>query len=158
MSSFVAFWHAADRPRRVLLATLAAAVVLVAGLLLGAPALHAAIARAEHDVARSRSMLQIARERIAESQGLAQAAAPARAGSVRAAVERVFARHALQANPADGGTAEGRFTAVVARGRFDAIVNALDALARDEGVRLVEGTLTALVDPGAVRAELTFQR
>ncbi len=41
---------------------------------------------------------------------------------------------------------------------FDALVGALDALAKADGLRAVEATLTARVDPGTVRAELTLAR
>ena len=43
-------------------------------------------------------------------------------------------------------------------GRFDTLVAAVAAVSRDDGLRPVEGTLTARVEPGTVRAELTFAR
>ena len=103
--------------------------------------------------------LAIARERIAETEALARAAsAPASTADIRSAVTRVLGEHSLASAPVEAKSAGARFAVVVADARFDAIVNALDALARNEGIRLVEGTVTARVDPGSVRAELTFAR
>ena len=156
--SLFSTWDAANRSRRVLLAALAVAVLLGISLLLGAAPLSAAIARAESDVARSRLVLMIARERAADSESLARATPQAHAGDLRTAVGRALSRHALSAVPVAAASSEGRVAVVIANGRFDAIVAALDALARDDGVHLVEATLTGLVDPGTVRANLTFGR
>ena len=40
----------------------------------------------------------------------------------------------------------------------DALIAALEALQRETGLRVVEATLTALVNPGTVRAELVLAR
>ena len=151
-------WDAASSSRRVLLVGLASVVALAMALLLGAVPLNSAIARAEVELARTRLVLAIARERVADSESLVRESPTPRAGDVRTAVERVLSRHALQATPVAARTSDDRFTVVIARGRFEARVSALDALSRDEGVRVMEATLTALVDPGAVRAELAFGR
>lgn len=158
LRSPAAAWDAADPARRNWLAVGVAMLIAVA-LLLGAAPLTRAIDRATDEVARSRLVLEIARARIAESESLARASAPVYAGDVRAAVERRLAGHALQSTPvAAANTNEGRYAVVVPRGRLDALATALAALSRDDGVRLVEGTITGLVDPGVVRAELTFGR
>ncbi len=152
-------WHAADPARRSLLATGFVAVVLAAVLAIAWQPLTTAISRARDDVARTRVELAIARERTAETESLLRAAVtPSSAADVRSAVTRVLGEHSLQGAPVESRSADGRFAVVVADARFDAIVNALDALARKEGIRLVEGTVTARVDPGSVRAELTFAR
>ncbi len=41
---------------------------------------------------------------------------------------------------------------------FDALVGMLDALAKSDGFRPVELTLTSRVEPGTVRAEITLAR
>ena len=156
--SFIHAWHAADPARRGLLAIGFVAVVVAAVLAIAWQSLTAAISRARDDVARTGVELAIARARIAETESLARAAAPSSTADVRSAVTRVLGEHALQGAPVDAKSADGRFAVVVADARFDAVVNALDALARKEGIRLVEGTVTARVDPGSVRAELTFAR
>ncbi len=53
---------------------------------------------------------------------------------------------------------EGRARIVFADVKFDALVATLEALQRDAHLRVVEGTLTARVEPGSVRAELTVAR
>ena len=116
------------------------------------------IARSEADVARSRLVLAISRERLADNASLSRESPAPRAADLRTAVERVLVQHALQSAPVTTGTADNRYSIVIANGRFDALVAALEMLARDEGIRLVEGTLTARVEPGAVRAELTLGR
>lgn len=156
--SIFSTWDAANSSRRVLLGTVALVAVLAVALLFGAAPLTSAIARTASDVARGRLMLAIASERVADSQGMAHTSTPPRAGDLRDAVERVLSRYGVQARPAATPTSAGRFAVLVAQARFDALVGAVDTLAREEGAELVEATLTALVDPGAVRAELTFRR
>ena len=156
--SIFATWDAASPPRRALLATIGVlvALALVAFAVLGP--LRAAIARGGADVTRARLMLQVARERAADNARLVRATPPPRSGDAREAVERVLARRSLQAAPMAGSTPDQGVAIVIASGRFDAVVGMIDALARDEGVELIAATLTALVDAGAVRAELTFRR
>jgi type II secretory pathway component PulM len=157
--SFIDAWHAAEPARRSLLLTGTVAAVLAVALAIGWQPLTTAIARAREDVARTRVELAIARDRIAETESLVRAAsAAASATDVRSAVTRVFGEHSLLSTPVDARSVDGRFAVVVADARFEAIVNALDVLARTAGIRLVEGTVTARVDPGSVRAELTFAR
>lgn len=150
-------WHAANPARRSLFVTGAIAVLLAAALAIAWQPFTAALSRAREDVARTRVELAIARERTAETESLVRQAA-ARTADVRSTVTRVLGEHSLQSAPVEARSADGRFAVVVADARFDAIVSALDALARNEGIRLVEGTVTARVDPGSVRAELTFAR
>ena len=156
--SLVDAWHAADPARKSLLVTGFVAVVLAAVLAIAWQPLTGAIARARDDVARTRVELAIARMRTAETDSLARAASVSSSADIRSVVTRVLGEHSLASAPVDSKSADGRFAVVVADARFDAIVHALDALARDEGIRLVEGTVTARVDPGSVRAELTFAR
>jgi type II secretory pathway component PulM len=53
---------------------------------------------------------------------------------------------------------DGRVSAVIDAVRFDALVGALDELARSERLRVVDARLIGRVEPGTVRAELTFAR
>ena len=53
---------------------------------------------------------------------------------------------------------EGRARIVFAAVGYDALIVALEALQRDAQLRAVEATLTARVEPGMVRAELTLAR
>lgn len=157
--AFIDAWHAAEPARRSLLVTGTVGVILALALAIGWQPLTTSIARARDDVARTRVALAIARDRVAETESLVRAAsAPASTADVRSAVTRVLGEHSLSIAPVDAKSKDGRFAIVIAEARFDAIVSALDALARTEGIQLVEGTVTARVDPGSVRAELTFAR
>jgi type II secretory pathway component PulM len=152
-------WHAVNPAQRSLFVTGGIAVLLAAALAIAWQPFTAALASARDEVARTRVELAIARERTVETESLVrQAAASLRTADVRSTVTRVLGEHSLQSAPVEARSADGRFAVVVADARFDAVVNALDALARNEGIRLVEGTVTARVEPGSVRAELTFAR
>ena len=120
--------------------------------------LHGSIAQLREDVARDRMLLDVARARTAESATLARAGVPAGNPDVRAAIDRVLSANGLRyaaVNARGDGDAQ---RIVVDAAPFDALVRALDALMRDEGVRVVDATLAARVDPGTVRAELAFGR
>jgi len=150
-------WDAAGPSRRAALA-IAASALAVAALLLVIRPLQAAVDRAHADVVRSQAMLDIAKARIADSESLATAAPAVRAGDWRGAVDGVMARYALRAVPVASTTTEGQYAIVVADAAFDPLVDALDALAHDDGVEIVAATIAARVEPGRVRAELTFAR
>ena len=132
--------------------------LVVLGIAVSFGPLASAIAGKQDDVTRSALLLQVVRKHVADSQALTRATSPPRSDDPRAAIERVLARHRLQ--PTTGGppATEGRFGVVIADAPFDGIVRAIDALARDEALRVVEARFTALVDPGRVRAELVFAR
>jgi type II secretory pathway component PulM len=151
-------WDAQSAARRaawIALAIFAAAIVTVA--LIAAP-LSEAIARARADAARQRLVLDIAKARVAENATLARASAPIRTPDMRGAIERVLAREGLAFAPEAAQGADRSVRIVIAEARFDALVRALDALAREDGVRIAEATITARVDPGSVRAELALTR
>jgi type II secretory pathway component PulM len=153
----VAAWDASSPKRRRWLGVFAVAAVAIA-LIAALRPLPAAIARAESDVARTRSLLDVAQTRSADNESLARSSTPLRPGDLRPTVEGVMARFELRAAPVASATSEGRYAVVVDDARFDALVAALDALSRDAGVRVVAATLTARVEPGRVRADLTFAR
>jgi len=142
----------ASRGARLATGVLVAAVVAVA---LTWP-LRDAIARAREDVARQRALLTVARTRVAENAALERAPAAAD-GDRRAAIERVLSERGLRFSRVDPQGAEG-IRYVIDSAPFDALVHALDALARDAHARVVEASLAARVEPGTVRAELAFAR
>ena len=153
----IATWDVSSPSRRLWIAVVAMGVAAVA-LAFAGPPLTTAIDRAQPEVARTRSMLDVAQAHIADSASLARTPAPLHAGDLRAAVDRVMARHEIRAAPVASATGDGRYTVVVDDARFDTVVTALDELGRDEGVHVVEATLTARVETGRVRADLTFAR
>jgi len=151
-------WDAQSSPRRAAWIGLAViAIAIVTAALVAAP-LSDAIARARADVARQRLVLDVAKARVAENASLARASAPIRSPDARAAIERILAREGLAFAAGGAPGAARSIRIVIGDARFDALVRALDALAREDGVRVAEATITARVDPGTVRAELALTR
>lgn len=136
---------------------LAIAVAVVAALLI-ALRLSDAIARARDDVSRSRLALDIARARIADSASLAQANAPAKGDDVRGAIDRALSARGLHYSRVDAQAGDGTERVVIDSAPFATLARAIDDLSRVDGVRVVDATLTARVDPETVRAELAFTR
>ncbi|MGE5170258.1 MAG: type II secretion system protein GspM [Rudaea sp.] len=118
--------------------------------------LRDAIARARDGVVRQRALLDIARTRSAENAALERAPAVA-SGDRRAAIERVLAERGLRFARVEAQDGDG-IRYVIESAPFDALVHALDALARDAHARVVEASLAGRVEPGTVRAELAFAR
>jgi type II secretory pathway component PulM len=147
----------ADFSRRPAFARLAIVAALVVATVV-ALRLHDAIARERENVSRNRVVLGAARARAAENATLARTTVVAKNGDLRASIEQVFARHALPYRVLDAQAGEGRLRIVIEAAPFDALVRALDALSREDGVRVTDATLTARVDPGTVRAELELAR
>lgn len=117
-----------------------------------------AIARAKSDVARSRALVENAQALVADNESLGRGAAPLHGGDIRAAVDGVLARHELHAVPAASPTGDGRYAIVLDDAPFDELIATLEAIARETGVRVVAATLTARVERGRIRADVTFAR
>jgi type II secretory pathway component PulM len=146
----------ASAERRAWLAFAIAVACIVAAFV--ALRLHDANARARDDVARERSLLDVARAHAAETLTLARASAPERSGDIRAAIERVLSANGLRYAGVDGQRGDDALHIVIEAASFDALVRALDQLMREDGVRVVEASLAARVEPGTVRAELALAR
>jgi len=156
-NAMVATWDASSPARRrwlVVFAVFLAALALVAAL----RPLPAAIARAESEVGRTRSLLDVAQARIADNESLARTAAPLRAGDLRSAIDGVMARHELRAAPVPSASTEGRYSVVVDDVRFDTrgqrCGDDADASIACQHVECCHER----VEPGRVRADLTFAR
>ena len=141
--------------RRAALALALLVAIVVAAF--AALRLHDAIVRTREDVARDRLLLDVARARAAESVSLARASPPANSGNVRAAIDRVLAAAGLRYQALDARD-DALQRILLEAAPFDALVRALDALMREDGVRVVDARVEARVDPGTVRAELSFTR
>ena len=135
-----------------------AIVVAALALFAASRPLPDAIARANSDLARTRALVENAQALLADNESLARGAAPRSTGDIRAAVDGVLARHALRATPVPSATGDGRYAIVLDDAPFDALIAALDAIARETGVRVLAATLAARVERGRVRADLTFAR
>ena len=105
-----------------------------------------------------RSALAQARKMADEMVSLARTAPARRATDARAELERVLAERGLRSAVTQLDWQDGRARIVFADVGVDALVSLLEALQRDAQLRIVEATLTARVEPGTVRAELTLAR
>ena len=96
---------------------------------------------------------------IAREMASAPPGAPQRAPTdARSMLDRVLAQQGLQSAVTSLDWRDGRARIVLAAVGYDALIVALEALQRDARLRVVEATITARVEPGIVRAELTLGR
>lgn len=151
-------WDRASRREHALIA-LAAAVVAFAVLWLWLwQPMTADTARLERDLPRTQAVLAAARAQADDVAALQRASARAKTGDPRAAVERVLAERGLRAAVGTLDVQDGRVRLGFPAVRFDALVGLLDALAKSDGMRAVDATLTARVEAGTVRADVTLAR
>jgi type II secretory pathway component PulM len=151
-----AFAATEARTRRLAL-VLVAVVVLAATIGVTAVA-NASIATARENVLRQRAMLDVARARAKESAALERTRTPAHL-ALAAAVDQALREHGVAYRRSGDAKEQGDAEAIVVDALpFDVLVRALDALAREHGVRAVEANIAARVDAGSVRAELTLAR
>jgi len=114
------------------------------------------------DLPRARAEAERAERRLASataSAGIAgsRTQAPAR-GPLDAAIRGALARQNLGAADATLEVAGARAALTIPSIRFATLVALIDTLARNDAVNVVDATITARVEPGAVRAELTLAR
>lgn len=150
-------WDAASTRERTLVVL---AIVVVAAALLYTWAwrpLTDDIARLDRDLPVARATLAAARAQADALVALQRAPATVRSSDPRAAVERALAERRLRPAVSLLDVADGRTRLTFNAVRFDALPELLAALAR-EGLRPVEAVVTARVEPGTVRAELTLAR
>jgi type II secretory pathway component PulM len=157
-ASFSQWWSAkAPRERRLLAALLGIAVATVLWMWLWQPMVRdiAAMRIAQGPTAAA---LVDARQAVEEMAGLTRAPAPAAPTDDSASLERVLAQHGLRGGVTQISWRDGRAHLVFGAVGFDALIAALEALQREARLRVIEATLTARVEPGTVRAELTLGR
>ena len=99
-----------------------------------------------------------AREMTKEIGELARAAPKGVPTDVRADLDRALLQQNLRSAVTSVDWRDGRAHVVLAAVGYDALIVALEALQRDTRLRAVEATITARVEPGTVRAELTLAR
>jgi type II secretory pathway component PulM len=102
--------------------------------------------------------LVAARTTVAEIAGLARGAPALPTTDPRAAAERVLAAAGLRGLVTQIDVTDSRMHLVFNTVPFDQLMPALETLQRDARLRLIDGTLTARVETGMVRAELTLGR
>jgi len=152
-------WRIARTPReRRVIAALIVLVVAVIGWLAVWQPLQRDIAALRSSVPAERSSLVQARKMADEMVSLARTAPARGATDARAELERVLAERGLRGAVTQLDWQDERVRMVFANVGADPLVALLDALYRDAQLRIVEATLTARVEPGTVRAELTLAR
>lgn len=155
----VSAWMASHSPfERRIAATLATvAVIALLWLVLWQPMARDATALRLAS-AGDGAALAHARE-IAREMASAPPAAPQAARTdLRALLDRVLAQQNLRGAVTSLDWRDGRARIVLAEVGYDALIGALEALQRDAHLRVAEATITARVEPGLVRAELTLAR
>lgn len=156
--SLAAAWDRASRRERRLVAAGAIVVALAIAWGLVWQPLRADIARTREERVRIGASLAQARAAFEDGAGLARAAAKDGSVDLRGAVARALADHGIRVAAGSVDLRDNRAHVVLPDVRFDALAAALALLARDDGIRAVEATLSARVDPGTVRAEITLTR
>ena len=152
------WWEGASQ-REHRLVTVAAVVVAAAivWFVIAQPMLTD-IARAQRDNPRGHAILAAAQAQVTDIAALARETRPTAGTDAKASLERAIAERGLRSALTSLDVHESRVRVLFNDVRFDALASLLDALARSDGVRLVDATLTTRVEAGTVRAELTFVR
>jgi len=152
-------WRMARTPReRRVIAILVLFVAGVVGWLALWQPLQRDLAALRAAVPAERRALGEARKMADEMPALARSAPARRTTDARGELERVLGERGLRASVTQLDWQDERARIVFADVGVDALVALLDALHRDAQLRIVEATLTARVEPGTVRAELTLAR
>ena len=99
-----------------------------------------------------------ARRMASEIGGLARAPATEAPADGRDGLERILVQHNLRSAVTQLEWRDGRAHLVFAAVGYDGLIRALEAMQREARLRAVEATLTARIEPGMVRAELTLAR
>lgn len=155
-ASLAVAWDRATPRERLLVRWGALAVMLAVLYALAWQPLTRDIARTQEALLRGRATLALL-QRYAEPQsGTAAMATPSL--DPRTAVARALDARGLRGAATQLDAREGRVSLVLGAAPFDALIAVLDDLARTDHLRVIEARLTARVEPGTVRAELTLGR
>ncbi|HXL83865.1 MAG TPA: type II secretion system protein M [Casimicrobiaceae bacterium] len=130
------------------------ALVLLAWVLIWQP-LTRDTERLERRLIEQRTTLATARRQADEIAALARSTADPSPRDARSDVESALARQGLKATAIDRGD-DQRLRVTLDAVSFAALTSLLEALQRDARLNAVDLTATARVEPGQVRAEMTF--
>ncbi len=155
----VASWLATKSPaeRRIAATVLLLVVIALLWTALWQP-LTRDVAALRIAQAGSDATLVDARRMVKEIGGLARTPPMDAPSDARAALERILLQQNLRAAVTQLEWRDGRAHVVLAAVDYQALIGALEALQREAGLRSVEATLTARVEPGTVRADFTLAR
>ena len=157
-SAWMRAWdRMSSRDRRLAVGVAAIVVFALAWLWLWQP-LQDDTQRVRRDLLRDRATLAAARAQATEIPGLQRGTQNPTAGDPRLALERVLNERALKSSLTSLDVKDSRMYVTFSAIGFEALIGMLDALAKADGLRPVEATLTPRVEPGSVRAEITLAR
>ena len=156
-------WLRRGARERTVLAVLAAIGVAAIVVFAVLRPLAGVVERARADATRAEALLAAARADRATEDNLAHAApatgsgsATTGVGNAATAVTRALARHGLAPLAPPRAADDGSVDVIVAAAPFDALVQALDALARSDDLHVEHAVLARLADSDGVRAELSL--
>ena len=156
--ALTATWdRASARERRVLVGGAAAVVVALLWAFVWRP-LVADIGPARDALVQERARLAAAQSEVNEMASLAKEAQPSTTADLRAPVERMLSARGLRAAATTIEVTPDSAHVVLGAVSFPVLIGLIDALAREAHLRVVEATLTARVEPGTLRADLTLAR
>jgi type II secretory pathway component PulM len=130
------------------------ALALVAWVLIWQP-IARDTERLERRLIEQRATLATARRQADEITTLARSTVEASPRDARSAVESALARQGLKATAIERGD-DQRLRVTLDAVSFEALASLLEALQRDARLSAVDLTAAARVEPGQVRAEMTF--
>ena len=153
------WWRLRTRPERIAIVLAGAAVAFVLLWLIVLDPLQRDSDRLARRLVDQRGALVEARRQANEIAGLARSAPVAFTGDARAAIEASLARSNLKpaaraVERVDDAHWHVGFDGVA----FDALTALMEGLQRDSGLRASEISVTARVEPGQVRADVTLTR
>jgi len=151
-------WLATKSPtERRVIATIAILVAIVLLWLLAWDPLQRDVQRLRLENGREQAALALAHHEVDEITALQRAAASPPA-DVRTAVQQSLVTAGLRSAVTDLQWPQSRAQVTFAGVEFTALARWLERLHRDNGIVVREATLSARVEPGAVRAELVLGR
>jgi type II secretory pathway component PulM len=151
-------WDRMSRRERTLAGAAVAAVAIAATWSLVWQPLSEDSLRMRRELQRDRAVLATARAQAAESAGLQRGTQNEFRGDPRVAIERALGERGLKGTLTSLEVKDNRTTLTFAAIGFDALVGLLDALAKADGLHVVDATLVPRIDPGTVRAEIALAR
>ena len=151
-------WERMSRRERMLTGAASCVVLAAAAWSLVWQPMQEDSLRMRRDLQRDRAVLVAARAQAAEIAGLQRGTQMNFSGDPRLTIERVLGERGLKGAMSSLEVKESRTTITFTAIGFDALVGLLDALAKADGLRVVDATLVSRIDPGTVRAEIALAR
>jgi type II secretory pathway component PulM len=151
-------WDRMSPRERTLAGTAVGAVLLAAAWSLVWQPMQEDSLRMRRELQRERAVLAGARAQAEETAGLQRGTQLNFSGDSRVAIERALGERGLKGALTSLEVKDSRTTLTFSAIGFDALVGLLDALAKADGLRVVDASLVSRVDPGTVRAEVALAR